>query len=722
MLIVGNYLHLLLFDNIIMDHSILGFKFNNLITYAMLRPKTPLLLTCRSVFLAAVLFFCSPVHAQTQKSTLQKIEALKSQKDFSEKQPEYIDLLFDLAKNLMFENKDTMLLLINQGLDLSIASNYKKGEGYAYLGFGDYYSLTSNSAKGKEYYNKALDISVPNSYDKLTTTTLNSFGLTLYEEGDFAAALTYYLRGIELGEQMKNPQILAVLYDNVAIMYTGLEDFETSLYFHNKAMEVSELNGKEVYVAKTLSNMAFAYTKMGDYEKAEGPLNKAINIFTESDVLDWLSFCYEVKGYKAQKNEKFKEALDWYIKSKELCDKLNYITGSIGTHNGLARAYLGLGQIDLAEENALLAHKMGEEANFPEGIVISNFILSKIYRIKKNYSKALDYQDNYIKIYKETETNNFKRGLGLLRSEQKFKEEKEKLLAEKNKEINRNRNLAYTAAASIFILILVILLGYKNYRNQQRFNGILQKNQIILSQRETELRETNKTKDKLFSLIAHDLRGPINSFYDLMHFYINGNLTKQDFDNFLPKALKEIKAITEMLNQLLSWSKTQIGGSTHNPTNVSIYELTNKNVELLRPLSAKKALTITNRIPPSLKAYCDYDHVDIVLRNLISNAIKFTHNEGNIILSAAEKERFVQIGVKDDGVGLDTETKENILKKNSYYSTFGTHKEKGTGLGLSLSQEMIEINGGKIWVNSTPEQGTTFYFTLPLKKTIKETV
>ncbi|WP_405382247.1 ATP-binding protein [Maribacter sp. LLG6340-A2] len=670
------------------------------------------------LFVVVQIFLLTSCFSQSTQKILTQIEELKAEKGFNPESPAYIDVLMDLAKAYKYKNVDSMFLLSNQGLKLSKKGNYKKGEGFAYLNLGDYYAQIDNDIKYKEYYEKAIDLADEYSYTNLKINVLNNYATNLSIKGEVDKALEYYLEGIELGKKIQDNKMLPILYDNIAVMYTGLKDFETALVFNDYSLRISE-NGKNKFtMAKTLSNKSYAYAFLHQFEEAENALKKAIPIFIEEDQMDWLSFCYEVKGIIALEKKKYKDALEWFMESNLLCKDLDYFRGTIITNNGLAEAYIGLGQIDSAEHYALKTYKAASMTRYPEVLMMSAKMLSHINREKGNFKMSLNYQDQYVALSDKIGTENFKKGLAMLRSYQNFEAQKKQIVDEKNRELASQQTLTYLALAGLLILIVMLALIYRNFKIQGRFNGILRKKQEILVNRELQLKESNNTKDKLFSLIAHDLRGPIHSFHGLMQFYVHGQMTKEETDKFLPVALQDLSAIADMLDNLLVWGKTQINGAKPEPKNISINDLIENNIRLLKPLADKKAIKISTVAQKNLVSYSDNANVDIVLRNLIGNAIKFTHKNGEITINAMERDEELVLSVKDNGVGMSAEKQHNLFNKNNYESTYGTNNEKGTGIGLFLCKEMVEINGGRIWINSVIDKGSTIYFTVP-KKNIK---
>ena len=186
-----------------------------------------------------------------------------------------------------------------------------------------------------------------------------------------------------------------------------------------------------------------------------------------------------------------------------------------------------------------------------------------------------------------------------------------------------------------------------------------------------------------------------------------------EFHGFVPKLKADVDHILFTLNNLLSWGYAQMNGSTTRPKVVSINKLVENSMNLLSELAANKGIEIKNELTEKPMGFFDENHIDVVIRNLISNAIKFTPEKGTITIKAVEEKKFWKIQVSDTGIGIDRRTQRKLFQENSNVTTYGTNNEKGTGLGLSLCKEMVERNKGKIWVESLPENGSSFYFTIP---------
>ena len=233
-----------------------------------------------------------------------------------------------------------------------------------------------------------------------------------------------------------------------------------------------------------------------------------------------------------------------------------------------------------------------------------------------------------------------------------------------------------------------------------------------------ELKELNATKDKFFSIIAHDMRGPFNSILGFSDLLLENY---RDLDGgTLEKSLQAIHGASNqayaLLENLLLWSRAQTGRVDYKPEVIYLQEKVLQNIRLLKIQANKKNIQLTSNIPSNLKVLADRNMMDTILRNLLTNALKFTPRNGKIEVSAIIKNKQVEISVTDNGIGIPKENFDKIFRIDSKTSTLGTEKEKGSGLGLILCKEFAERNGGKIWVESELEKGSTFRFTIPVNE------
>ena len=243
-----------------------------------------------------------------------------------------------------------------------------------------------------------------------------------------------------------------------------------------------------------------------------------------------------------------------------------------------------------------------------------------------------------------------------------------------------------------------------------------------IKKQNNKLQELNAKKDKFFSIIAHDLKNPFSSMLGFSEILLR-NFEDYDVDKqkqMLSYIHTSIKASYKLLDNLLIWSRSQRGTMTFEPENANLYILTQETIGLLNQFIENKSIELTNNISETITVEADINMLATIIRNLLTNAVKFTEYGGMVSLDAKiiakNNTEFVKIAVKDNGVGMTSETIEKLFKISENVSTKGTDKETGTGLGLVICKDFVEKHGGELWVESQIGNGSVFYFTVPLAK------
>jgi signal transduction histidine kinase len=248
----------------------------------------------------------------------------------------------------------------------------------------------------------------------------------------------------------------------------------------------------------------------------------------------------------------------------------------------------------------------------------------------------------------------------------------------------------------------------------QRKNDIIDEKARLLQKKTDELTELNSVKNKLFSVISHDLKAPLYALRNLFRSVQQYDVPAEDIKLFIPEVIKDLNYTTALMENLLIWVKSQMQINTMHPQILEVSELIKESTDLLRLQASNKQICIDYTKDRPVYIYADKDMISLVIRNLLSNAIKFTPQEGRININAVENTSVVEIHVKDTGVGMTTEA-VNQLFGNNFYTTRGTANETGTGLGLMLVKDFLTKNGGNLKVKSEVGKGSTFSFTLPRK-------
>ncbi len=263
------------------------------------------------------------------------------------------------------------------------------------------------------------------------------------------------------------------------------------------------------------------------------------------------------------------------------------------------------------------------------------------------------------------------------------------------------------------------LLDALRLSNQKIEQTLQEKDNLIneLQDTQNQLQETIKAKDKFFSIISHDLRGPFSGFLGLTDMMAKDleDLSLRELRKMSQAIYKSANSVYKLLDDLLQWSRLQLGKIPYNPEKITLKEIVNNSLYTLRELAHNKEIALSIDVPDDFVVYCDRNMITGVIRNLVTNGIKFTNRGGWIKIFVNKVEGgFAEIAVADNGIGIPDDIKDKLFRLDTQVSTKGTEKETGSGLGLILCKEFVEKHGGIMYFNSKENEGTTFFFTLPI--------
>jgi len=645
-----------------------------------------------------------------------EIKQLTQQKNFSKKDTVYINRLNDLAAAQRYYNTDSLLLVAKQAIAFSKTAEYLEGEIIGLIAIGAYYSDKGNFKDGVASYGKAVKLGKTIGNEKLILRAQINLANQYFLKGDYAEALNSYLEGLERAEKLQDIKMLSIINEEIASLYTSQKDYDHALEYYKKVKKFNQQLDDEIESAFSASNIASLYADMGKLDHAMFNVNSSITVFEKHRLKDWMAYAYQVKGKTYLKQNKYEWAMFWYDQSELLHENLQDDRSEIDLLNGISQAYLGLEKDLLSENYALKALALSDKIGVQEGKQKSVETLYKIGKKRNDHKSALLYHEIYQRLSDSLSQMENKKSLSLLKTNSSFEEQKRLLILDNEKQLAQQRNYVYSAVAILMLFIVITFLVKRNEKIQKRLNEKLKTKTEGLIEQEKELKEINETKDKLFSIVAHDLRGPIGAFQGLLKLFNEGEIEQKEFIDFIPKLGSDIDHISFTLNNLLSWGQNQMNGLVTKPEVISLDRLVRDNINLLSETATTKSIKLSSNLPRNTLAWSDSNQTDIVIRNLISNAIKFTPNNGMITLAAREQTEHWEISVRDTGIGIDKVTLDNLFCDKSNHTTYGTNDEKGTGLGLSLCKEMVEKNNGIIWADSMVKRGTTFYFTVPKAK------
>lgn len=674
---------------------------------------------------------------------------------------ELCQVYLDLAREYNFVDPNQVIYYANLALPIAVESGNKEQQSTAYLRLGAGYIFSGEFEKGRQNSDTALAIANEIDDKELIISALNSLGAYHMNIGQYSEALEQFQKALQMAEEQGLEQNKAMIQLNIGAVLTNQGNKTNGLLYLFEALKYYKDTNDRQTLARILNNIAVNYHSWKDYDRALEYYQQTLEAYGSlSDGVGQVVVLNNI-GEIYKDKEDYGKAVSYYEQVASIAKKTN-----IGVFYeaygwiGLAEVYLKMDEIEKSTDFVNQALAVFENIKMQEGIANGNLILAQLSLKQNKLDQALSQIEKCIEIAKSSGIIDLEHRGYWVRSQIFFKGQRFKVAYEdlqnyatisdtlyarelgesfadirssmevalKQNEIdllqkdNQIKDLKIKRQhSSTIILLLVVLslfvvflvmLGY--VRSRKKVNELLtQKNHQIREQHE-ELLRVNETKDKFMSIIGHDLRNPIGAFKDVV-----GQLA--DFPEMFTEELRqqiieELRGEAEstyfLLDNLLSWAKNQKDSITYKPEKLDIPKIIKNNIQLNNRLSEAKSLSITTEVEDGLMAFADHNMVNLVLRNLISNAIKFTADGGQIQIKVADNGEMLSISVNDTGVGISAEDLASVFDPTKHLSTYGTNHEKGSGLGLLLCREFVEVNGGTISVESKKGEGSVFTFTL----------
>lgn len=602
--------------------------------------------------------------------------------------------------------------------------------------------LAYDPQQAKHYAEECLRLSRNQKFVKGELIALNKLGDYHFRQSNYAMAIEYATQALRLAERVSDSTAMADSYRLLGNTNTfGLKQYSTALDYQLKALAIYSKQHDKNRMASLYGSITWVYAKLNkEIVQAQAYADKGIALATEVGNFQMLSYNYNSKGLLYIQQGKLDSALHMLEKSIQFAKVA-------GDHAVIAYNKSIIGEIYIQQENFSIAvQKFNESLAESEHLALREIMkdsysgLASGYEGLQQFERALKYHKLYVHLRDSLlnwETT--QRALILqMGYEQELKEATIASLENENRQAQKEKRIIILVfGAGIFVFILILALILRNNRQRIKTSKLLkEKNDEIAAQNEelfqsreevtaqrdlvaeqnVKLQHANQTKDRLLSIISHDLRGPLSSLKSLLHLTASEAVTVEELKLLIPNLTKSVHNLGEMLENLLQWSISQMKGLSSTPAILTLDTLIVKEIELFFEAAKSKKLTLDYLVPTDMTVYADENHLRLILRNLLHNAIKFTPSTGTVTIEASVMKSFVEITVRDTGVGIPMEKVALLFSPAQHASTYGTDGEKGTGLGLLLCKEIAEANGGSIAVTSEEGKGSTFYLRLPISK------
>ena len=580
------------------------------------------------------------------------------------------------------------------------------------------YSRQEKYDTANQYYNRAITFATKNNDTALVGDLLDNLGSSYIATGNYPEALDYFLKGLRLREQIGFKLTIAVSLSNIASVYSKLHDHKKALEYANRALAIQLGLGHKMGLLYTYENIANIYREMKDNDNAAVYYKKAVP-FADSlgngDLKNTLRL--HLADIYADRHQYDSATIIYTACLNDTLVIRPLITANC--HSGIGKVMLKQGHSSGSIKHLLIAFGLFKENGMKPQAAETADMLSLAFM--KGGRDSLAYLYNEISNnYRDSLINdqNDKKIQQLHFDYQLEKKQNQIEMLSKTEAVSQAKLWGMVTAMASLMVVIALLVRGRIREKETRDEIIKQKEEIQLQA--TKLEELNRFKDKTFSVLAHDMRGPLNAFNVTMAMLDAGIASVDDFLELKPAMQQQIGSLNQLLDNLLNWAKGYMKGeSIARPSMVNLYNTTEQNIALLGAAADTKHIVIRNNMPADTTAFCDAEQADIIIRNLISNAIKYTPVSGSITISSKEVtdtrtgKPMVTISVTDTGVGMTQEQVNKLFSPTPGNNTYGTEGEKGTGLGLLLCNEFIKANNGMITVTSETDKGSTFNIALP---------
>jgi signal transduction histidine kinase len=623
----------------------------------------------------------------------------------------YINIAYNLEESGKY---DSAIALEKKAYDIGNDISNKEILAFSLRRIGITNSKRGNYDTGIEYNLKALAIYEEDKDSSGIAYCCNNLGVNYKDEGRYDTALIYFLKSSKIQHNLGDKSGEGFSINNIGLIYKAFEFYDKANDAFRKSLALHTDANNKRGMSFALNNIGLVFYQKNNYDSALFYLNKSLDIDKELGIKKGIATGYENIGNVYLKQKKYPEALENLQKSLKLNKEINNKEGICFSLNDLGNAYYLTGNNAKAIESELQALKVAKEINARSEFVEIYQNLSNSYSKSGNFQEAYKYSKMYLDLYDSL----FNDKIVLKIAEAQFinlelQKEKEIELLKKDNELqdqklNQRKIINYAFLSSFILLGVLVLVLYKS--NKQK--NIDNKKLIDSEKRQKEL---NMTKDKFFSIIGHDLRGPLNSLSGLGSILKNYGHTfsEAEIREFAFRMESAIGHLNSLLENLLQWSRSQMGKIQFEPEEFDLNEVIKETFLTLEGNIREKQLLVVNNASSNLNIMADKNMLRFIIRNLLSNSIKYTPVGKKIYIETEINEHNVEVKIVDTGVGMKPEDIAKLFRIDVQYSTLGTANERGTGLGLILCKDFIEKNGGRIFINSEVGKGSTFSFTVP---------
>ena len=700
---------------------------------------------------------------------ISKIDSLKTLLTTTENDTVYIQTLNILSKELRWSDQVSAMDYAVKAEKTAEKLDYKIGLALAFHNIGAIYADKRNNELALEYYNKSLKLEQDLNRKEDIANTAGNIGLIYRRLRDFDRAIEYHNKSLKIKQELNDSIGIAYSYGNIGIIYTQKGKYDKALIHFYRSLRIKESLNDKYGMANSYGNIGIIYLEINSIDQAKVSLERSLRLFKEINNKSGIAMVslnlgeiYYQQGIAKKAIEAYKTSLDIYIemgnikgiadaylklgtqhyntrqdslacmdflKSLEYYTKITHVEGVINSRIAIAKYYQNYKNYEKAQHHLRIAIKLASEGRF---LALENDALRILADILLDQEQYIEASELLVKVRALTDTlynEKLIQEVTQIRMQHNFDNQlKEKEYQEKANQLLQQlqlRRMKYTRNVSIiaFILIfIIVVILYINGRIIGKKNKLLEKqkqriaNQVeMLNNQKQKLIQVNKTKDKFMSIIGHDLRNPfnaINSFVSLVTEQLI-DFDREVFEKYLLLIKEAGSNAQSLLENLMEWAQNQSEEIKLQREDVPLNSIVKGNILLIKESAKQKGIEIEEHLDGQPIVQIDKNMINTVIRNILSNALKFTPNMGSISMRTEVGNNEVKVLIEDSGIGI-TQDKLDLLLGKGVYNDEDTGLAN-SGLGILLCKEFLLKHNQKLSATSDVGEGTRFWFHLPLK-------
>ena len=567
------------------------------------------------------------------------------------------------------------------------------------------------------YSEKGLIIAEKNANPFWIGSCYYSLGIGYMLKGNLGLSLEYLFKSLRIFEQTQNISNQASLHLAIADVYNRQNDKKNASFFYEKAITFLKKENDSLKLAGAYLNYGDLLYNIGEYSLAGHFIDSAFFLYTKLEYKIGLAYA---RGNLGLVNAQLG---DIALAEKNLNNAIK-ILEEFGDFYPIAVYYISMAEIywEKGKKNKALhfaqkSFSVSHKNNLKEQIRDASLKLSELYAEMERFDSAYYYHTHYVAYRDSINNEEVIRKMADLRTEYEVSQKQAEIdLLTKEQQLNKLIGWALAFIAFLFGALTFAL--FRNNRIKQAHNKVLSAQKGQLEKQHLKLEALNHTKDRFFSIISHDLRGPVHAFNglsELIKHYIARNEMGQlrEVSEYIDKSARQLST---MLDNLLDWAIKQQGTFPFHPEKIELTPLLDEVAEMFGITAHAKKIMLSVNVEEDLVLWADRNSLMTIMRNLVNNALKFTEPEGLVTISAYSQNRYAYINVMDTGIGIPEDKLDSLFEIKDRSLSRGTAGEKGLGVGLSLAYEFALMNKGTIIVNSEEKAGTIFTVKIPLPK------